>query len=268
VPDTTQEHVLANRASWDAEANQWVESGRQDWESEDPNWGMWRVPEEELRLLPEDLNGRDTIELGCGTGYVSAWLARRGARPTGLDNSSRKLATAAMLQGEFRIRFPLVHADAERLPFPDERFDFAVSEYGAALWCDPYRWIPEAHRMLRPGGRLMFLTNSPLVTMFAPELEADGPATDRLLRPYFGMFRVEWPDEDGAVEFHLPHGEMVRLLRDTGFEIEDLVEIQVPEGVETHFPWVTSEWASKCPAEEVWKARKVWGFDRYVTRRS
>jgi hypothetical protein len=71
------------------------------------------------------------------------------------------------------------------------------------------------------------------------------------------MFRVEWPDEDGAVEFHLPHGKMVRLLRETGFEIEGLVEIQVPQGVEeTRFPWVTSEWAQKWPAEEVWKARK------------
>jgi hypothetical protein len=49
---------------------------------------------------------------------------------------------------------------------------------------------------------------------------------------------------------------MVRLLRDTGFEIEDLIEIQVPEGVETRFPWVNAEWASKWPAEEVWKARK------------
>jgi SAM-dependent methyltransferase len=253
----TSDHVLANRASWDADADQWVESGRQDWASEQPNWGMWRVPEADLRLLPDDLDGLDTTELGCGTGYVSAWLARQGARPVGLDNSGRQLTTAAMFQDEFGLRFPLIHADAERLPLPDERFDLAVSEYGAALWCDPYRWIPEAHRVLRPGGRLLLLTNSPLVTMCAPEYESEGPATDWLLRPYFGMFRVTWPDEDGAVEFHVPHGEMVRLLRDTGFEVEDLVEIQVPKGIEeTRFPWVTSEWAHRWPAEEVWKARK------------
>ena len=52
-------------------------------------------------------------------------------------------------QDEFEIRFPLIHADAERVPLQDSSFDLAISEYGAALWCDPYRWIPEAARILR-----------------------------------------------------------------------------------------------------------------------
>ena len=38
-------------------------------------------------MLPAELAGRDSLELGCGAGYVSAWLARRGALPVGLDNS-------------------------------------------------------------------------------------------------------------------------------------------------------------------------------------
>jgi hypothetical protein len=38
-------------------------------------------------VLPAELAGRDSLELGCGAGYVSAWLARRGALPVGLDNS-------------------------------------------------------------------------------------------------------------------------------------------------------------------------------------
>lgn len=89
----TADHVLANRVSWDADADAWVERGRVLWASDEPCWGVWSVPESELRLLPE-VGGRDTVELGCGTGYVSAWLARRGARPVGLDNSGRQLATA------------------------------------------------------------------------------------------------------------------------------------------------------------------------------
>ena len=52
---------------------------------------------------------------------------------------------------------------------PDASFDLAFSEYGASIWCDPYLWIPEAYRLLRPGGRLVFLRNSPLVMLCALE---------------------------------------------------------------------------------------------------
>ncbi len=147
----TQDHVRINRASWNDDADEWVERGRRDWASDEIAWGVWHVPESELQLLPE-LDGIDAVELGCGTGYVSAWLARRGARPVGLDASERQLATARAFQLEFGLRFPLVHADAERPPLRDASFDLAISEYGAAIWCDPYRWIPEAARLLRPGG--------------------------------------------------------------------------------------------------------------------
>ena len=110
-------------------------------------------------MLPDDLAGLDAIELGCGTAYVSAWMARRGARPVGIDNSAKQLETAARLQREHGIEFPLIHGNAERVPYPDASFDFAISEYGAVLWADPEAWVPEAARLLRPGGRLHVLTN-------------------------------------------------------------------------------------------------------------
>ena len=109
--------------------------------------------------LREDLAGKDIVELGCGTAYLSAWLARREARPVAVDLSSRQLASAARFQKEYGIRFSLVQADAEILPLPDEGFDLAISEYGASIWCDPYRWIPEAARVLPPSGELIFLVN-------------------------------------------------------------------------------------------------------------
>ena len=114
------------------------------------------------------------------------------------------------------------------MPFPDQSFDLAISEYGASIWCDPYLWIPEAARLLRPSGRLIFLVNAPLLILCAPEQEGV-PATDRLLRPYFGMHRFDWPDDD-SVDFHIPHGEMVALLRGSGFDVEALIEIRPPDG--------------------------------------
>lgn len=248
------DYVRANRADWDAHADEWVAPGRRDWARAEPWWGIFTVPESQLRVLPDDLEGLDAVELGCGTAYVSAWLARRGARPVGIDNSERQLATARRLQQEFGLDFPLVHGNAETTPFDDASFDFAISEYGASIWCDPYRWIPEAARILRPGGRLVFLVNAPLAIMCAPDDETI-PAGDRLLRPYFGMHRVEWPDDDG-VEFHLPHGELIALLRRSGFEIEALTEVRPPEDATTRFPHVTLEWARRWPCEEIWKVRR------------
>ncbi len=250
------DHAAANRAAWDRYAADYAEPGRRNWSGE-PHWGIWHIPEAELRLLPGDLDGLDTIELGCGTAYVSAWLARRGARPVGIDNSPAQLETARRLQAEFGLHFPLHLGIAEDLPFGDASFDFAISEYGAALWADPYRWIPEAARVLRPGGRLVFYTNGPLLQLTVPDSEADGPAGTQLLRPYFGMYRQEWPDDE-SVEFHLPHGEWIQLLRDTGFEIERLVEVRPPDGAVSDERWtyVTPEWARQWPSEEAWVVRR------------
>jgi SAM-dependent methyltransferase len=250
----TSDHELRNRVAWDRLAADYAGPGRENWEAAEPSWGVWGVPEAQLGLLPPDLEGADSLELGCGTGYVSAWLSRRGARPVGLDNSARQLATAAALQDQFGLCFPLVHASAERIPFADATFDLVISEYGASIWCDPFAWVPEAARVLRPGGQLIFLVNSVHAVLTWPE--EDGlPATRTLQRPYFGMHRFQWLGSD-AVEFHLGHGDMIRLLRRCGLRICDLIEIQPPPGSTSTHPLATLEWARQWPSEEVWKAAK------------
>ena len=153
----TADHVLRNRAVWDQWASSYAGPGLRHWSAAEPTWGIWGIPETQAGVLPSGLEGADSIELGCGTGYVSAWLARRGARPVALDNSPGQLKTARQLQERFGLRVPLFHANAERAPFADASFDLAISEYGASIWCDPYAWIPEAARLLRPGGQLIFL---------------------------------------------------------------------------------------------------------------
>ena len=90
------------------------------------------------------------MELGCGTAYISAWLAKRGARPVGVDPTPAQLETARRMMRETGIEFPLLQAPGESVPLPDASFDLAISEYGACLWADPYEWIPEATRLLRP----------------------------------------------------------------------------------------------------------------------
>jgi SAM-dependent methyltransferase len=216
-------------------------------------WGVFGVPEREIGVLG-DAADLDIIELGCGTAYFSAWLARQGARPVGVDVTPAQLETARGLQSETGITFPLIEANAEDVPLPGASFDLAVSEFGASIWCDSHRWIPEAHRLLRPGGRLVFLRSTPLTILCAVE-EPDS-TSEALQRPQRGMHRIEW--SDGGVEFHLAHGDMFRLLRDTGFEVEDLIELFAPDDAETHpfYSHVTADWARKWPSEEIWAARK------------
>jgi len=163
------------------------------------------------------------------------------------------LQIARQFQDEFRLWFPLVRAVGEQVPLRDGTFDLVISEYGAAIWADPYRWIPEAARLLRVGGELVFLGDSMLMMLCAPD-EDGVAATDRLLRPQFGMYRFEWPT-DATVEFHLGHGDWIRLLRANRFDVEDLLELRPRASSTTDYPFVNSEWARKWPSEEVWRAR-------------
>lgn len=251
--ESSPDHVQRNRRSWAVAAADFIENGRTNWASNEPVWGIFGVPEADVGMLPSEIEGKDVVELGCGTAYVSSWLARRGARPVGIDLTPGQLESARTFQREFDLRFPLVQADAERSPLKDESFDIAISEYGASIWCDPYRWIPEAARLLRPGGELIFLVNGTILMMAVPDLLEDGAASNELIRPYFGMHRLEWPDDEG-VNFQLGYGDWIRLLRANGFEVTDMIEVKPGPDATTTYPFVTPEWAQKWPCEEIWKA--------------
>jgi SAM-dependent methyltransferase len=253
---SSSDYIQRNIESWTRTNAEYTdERAREAWASPEITYGIFGIPETDLGALG-DVAGLDVVELGCGTAYFSAWLARRGARPVGVDPTPAQLATAHRMQSETGIEFPLVDGVAEDVPLPDASFDLAVSEYGASIWADPYKWIPEAARLLRPGGRLVFLRNSTLVILCMPDV---GVAEERLLRPQFGMYRFEWPvEEGGGVEFHLAHGAWIDLLRANGFEVERLVELQAPADAEDpgYYSFVTAEWARRWPCEELWVVRK------------
>ncbi len=252
---TEPDYVDRTRESWDRWAPDWVAAGERNWSSQ-PAWGIWGVPETEVRLLPDDMTGMDAIELGCGTGYVSGWMARRGARVVGVDVSREQLATAARLAAEHGVDLELIHGPAEHVPRPDASFDFAISEYGAAIWADPYLWVPEAWRLLRPGGELVMLGNHPLTTI-TQRHDTDEPLTRELLMPYFGIHRIDWDDgEERGTEFNLTISGWFRLFTDTGFDVVAYHELQAPEpGPEVRF-YASADWSHDFPSEQAWKVRK------------
>ena len=242
------------KSAWERWAPGHIAAGRRAWQSVVLRWGLWETPESDLRLLDGFGSGEDVIELGCGTAAICAWAARNGLRPVGIDFARGQLRTAETLQYEAHLSFPLIEANAEDVPFDSDSFDVAISEYGASLWCDPGRWLPEAHRLLRPEGRLIFFTPSALMLTCTPT--DGGPVSDHLVRDYFTRDRIEF-GPDGPVEFHRTHGHWFRLLRSTGFVVDHLIETRPNPAATPRFDVVTTEWAQRWPSEEIWVAHKA-----------
>ena len=96
--------------------------------------------------------GMRVLDLACGPGHVAAAAAERGTLPVGLDFSPAMIALARA--GHTGIRFE--QGDAEALPFADASFDAVVANFGVHHVPEPIRALREAHRVLRPGGRVAF----------------------------------------------------------------------------------------------------------------
>lgn len=253
----SKNHVETNRDFWNTLADQYAALGARQWARDTPSWGLWGAPDDEVTLLPPDMDGLDAVELGCGTGYVAGWMARRGATVTAVDVSNEQLATARRLAAEYGAEITFLERNAEDTGLPDAAFDFAVSEYGAAIWCDPELWLPEAFRLLRPGGRLAFLGSHPLAHAATP---LSGAAADFTLhRPWRELERLDWSGaevEPGGIEFNRSFAGWFDVFRRTGFRVLDYREIYARSDSPSLSEAIPVEWAQKYPSEQVWWLEK------------
>ncbi len=241
-----------NRVYWDLSSPEYDERAG-EFIAEGWAWGLWQVSEDELGLL-DDVEGKDALELGCGAAEWSRSLARRGARPVGLDNSPVRIARAAEECEAAEIEFPLVTASAERIPLPDDAFDIVFCDWGAMTFADPYALVPEVSRVLRQGGIFVFSGATPLCWVAYDE--GEDAFVERLEVGYFGMHR--WVTPEGSVEFNLTIGDWIRLYRDNDFVIEDLIEIQPEEGAKSAYRTeAETAWARRWPMEQIWKVRRL-----------
>ncbi|MBX2835659.1 MAG: methyltransferase domain-containing protein [Gammaproteobacteria bacterium] len=254
----TNDHLSINRNLWDADAPNWVATGKRLWSLETPEWGNWGNPDEDLKLLPTDMVDRDAIELGCGTAYISAWMTRRGAKVTAIDISKEQLSTARQLAAEHDTEISFIEGDAESTGLSDNSFDFAISEYGASIWCRPEKWLQEAWRLLRPGGELVFLGNHPLSLICSP---LDGSPCDLTLhRPYRDLWGADWTSvefEPSGVCFNLTISAWMALFKEIGFDVTSYQEIFAPEWASGTRAAIPADWAKRYPHEQVWQLRKA-----------
>lgn len=254
----TNDYLSTNKDIWNADASNWVALGRARWELQAPVWGNWANSEADLSLLPTDMAGMEAIELGCGTGYVSFWMSKRGATVTGVDISPRQLTTARQLATEFQADIAFLEGNAEATGLPDNAFDFAISEYGASIWCRPENWLAEAWRLLRPGGRLVFLGNHPLSLICSP---LDGAPAERALhRPYRAMWGADWTEvefEPSGVCFNLTTADWMDLFAEIGFSVTKYQELYAPDFAQGTRGAIPAEWAKSYPVEQVWHLNKT-----------
>jgi SAM-dependent methyltransferase len=213
---------------------------------------VWQLAESELEVLG-DVRDKDVLEFGCGAAQWSIALHAIGARVTGLDNSSVQLEHARALMAAAGAEFPLVHASAEATPFDDASFDVIFCDHGAMVFADPRRTIPETSRLLRPGGLLAFSMNTPILDLaWAPGAEHP---EERLALDYWDLRTVEEPGE--AVAFQLPYGTWVALFRESGFIVEDLIELRPPaDATSSYRDEHDLAWARRWPMEHIWRARR------------
>ena len=242
-------HIRHNRKTWDAASAEYQAAHDGALTQAPLAWGAYRIAESELQILG-DVAGKDVLELGCGGAQWATALTGIGARCVGLDLSGSQLAHARSRSATQ----PLVQASGEQLPFADASFDIVFCDHGAISFCAPEVIIPEAARITRSGGALAFCIATPLLYLTWDD-EKEKP-TRRLNLDYDDLGRMEL-DAD-TVDFVLPAGDWIRVLRANGFEIEDLIELRPPaDATTTYEGFAPPKWAKRWPAEWIWKTRRT-----------
>jgi SAM-dependent methyltransferase len=246
------DYLDINRADWNAYAAEYQSRALEALERAPDAWGVWRIPESELNILG-DVRGKSVLEFGCGAAQWSIALAKRGAHPVGIDLSQAQLRYASTLQSKHRLSFPLIECSATSVPLPNASFDVVFCDHGAMTFADPYHTVPEAARLLKPGGLLAFCLSSPLREIC---YDKSSEKVGRTLRSsYFELHRSE---EDGSVTFCLGYGAWIALFRSHGFAVERLEELRPPQSTETVYgSYVPYDWARDYPGEIIWVARKL-----------
>jgi ubiquinone biosynthesis O-methyltransferase len=102
-----------------------------------------------------DVAGQQVLDVGCGDGAVSVYLAQRGALVTGIDASEDMVRAAKKRSAASRRHVAFAAATAERLPFPDASFDAVLAKTVLCFVDDADAVVREIARVLKPGGRFV-----------------------------------------------------------------------------------------------------------------
>src|SRR6476661_1500211 len=230
-PVDEAESVAANKADWDAYADEYQSTHGEFLGDHGFLWGPECVREDDLHALGE-VDGMDVLEIGSGAGQCSRWVLVHGGRPVGIDVSIRQLQHSRRIDEEHGVVVPTLCASAAGMPFGDATFDVVFSAFGALQFvADADALVADVARVLRPGGVFAFSITHPTRWMFP-----DDPGEEGLLASQSYWDRTPYVEVDDAsgvvayVEHHRTLGDWVALLADAGFVLLRLLEPEWPEG--------------------------------------
>ena len=140
------------------------------------------LEEPHVREALGDVRHLDVLDLGCGTGRHTAWLAAAGARVTGVDFSHEMLGRARRKVTGTDVHI-IVHDLHEPLPLEDTSFDAVVSGLVLEHIRDPRAFFMEAHRVLRPGGRAVVSAMHPAMFLRDSRARFTDPDSGEVVAP-------------------------------------------------------------------------------------
>ncbi len=218
------EHPDKNIALWDAHAQWWQDEFT---DGVDPEYTDQIIP-----IIVEALRDSSLVlDVGTGEGQIARELAAAGPTVVGLDPIWGQVAEAEKRGGGVKV----VQAPAASLPFPDETFDAAVACLVFEHIDDVDSAIAEVARVLKPGGRFVFLLNHPLL-----QTPGSGWIDDQILDPPEQYWRIgpylieaatiEQVQKDVFIRFiHRPLSRYVNTLADAGLYVQRMDEPAPPE---------------------------------------
>jgi ubiquinone/menaquinone biosynthesis C-methylase UbiE len=166
-----------------------------------------------------DPSGLNTLDLGCGTGRHSLWLANSGALVTALDFSAGMLEEARRKPGGEQIRF-VQHDLHAPLPFADGEFDLVVSGLVLEHLRELDGFFTEARRVLRSGGRAVISAMHPAMFLRGSQARFTDPSTGELVQP-------------GSIEHSV--GEFAIAAVRAGFALSAIDEVRPDKEFATRF---------------------------------
>jgi ubiquinone/menaquinone biosynthesis C-methylase UbiE len=240
--------IAANRAHWNTHSDTYQAQHDPAIGAAPRLWGAHAISDADLGAIGV-VTGLDVLEYGCGAAQWAASLAADGAEVTAMDLSEVQLAHARQRSTELR----LVQSAGQHLPFAAESFDLVFCDHGAMSWADPKETIPEARRVLRRGGRLVFNVTSPVLDMCWDD-SVGGPGLT-LRSDYFAEHR--FVEGDGATSYTLTYGQWIRAFRANGLQVEDLIEPRPPESAtSTYWKSEPRDWFTRWPGEAPWVTKR------------